>query len=207
MVEEHSTSLTSRIDPEYPTSVPTPVLSPSCQKPDLHLSTDATATATTIENKPDSIATSQPANAEQVETLCDLDIKSSVDHKKDNFKASRPNSIESKRSKSLGNTSSVDSSEDSKNKKDVKKTKSNPVKIEAANQEIDKTEGEIKEGNMTAEESVSPSRNVSSEAKSSERSESPKPGCSSQQDLGKHNFEITVIYSIFPYTKTFNFFK
>lgn len=186
MVEEHSTNLSSRIDPEYPTSALAPTLSPSCQKSDLNLSTDTTAASASItDNKPDSVATSQATNAEQKDASCDLDVRSVIDHKKDNFKTSRPNSIESKRSKSLGNASSVDSSEDSKNKKDVKKTKSNPVKIEAANAEADKAAGEIKEANMTAEESVSPGRNASSEAKSSERSESPKPGCSSQQDLGK----------------------
>lgn len=187
MVEEHSTNLSSRIDSEYPTSALAPTLSSSCQKPDLNLSTDTAAATTTNDSKPDSVATSQATNAEQKDASCELDVRGVLDHKKDTFKTSRPNSIESKRSKSLGNASSVDSSEDSKNKKDVKKTKSNPVKIESANQETDKGAGEIKESNMTAEESISPGRNVSSEAKSSERSESPKPGCSSQQDLGKLN--------------------
>lgn len=188
MVEEHSTNFSSRIDPEYSSSLPAPVLSPSCQKQaDLKLS-ERTDSATASDKPDSSVAQAQPsANAEQKDASCDLDVKTTIDHKKDTFKTSRPNSIESKRSKSLGNASSVDSSEDSKSKKDVKKTKSNPVKIDNASQEA---AAESKELSMTAEESLSPGRNASSEAKSSERSESPKPGCSSQQDLGMYNKSI-----------------
>lgn len=39
---------------------------------------------------------------------------------------------------------------------------------------------------MTAEEKLSPAKNcVTPEAKNLDRSESPKPGCSSQQDAGE----------------------
>lgn len=183
MVEEHSTNLSSRIDPEYPSSVP--ALSPSCQKSELKLSADSNAAATANDSKLDSTIPPEHANTEQKDASCDLDVKTAIDYKKDTFKTSRPNSVESKRSKSLGNAASVDSTEDSKNKKDVKKTKSNPVKIEATNQESEKAADENNETSMTIEENASPGRNASSEAKSSERSESPKPGCSSQQDLGK----------------------
>lgn len=195
MVEEHSTNLNSRIDPEYPSSIPAPILSPSCQKADLKLTERAdSASVTTVADKPDSsLVTSQPANAEQKEASCDLDVKSAIDHKKDSFKTSRPNSIESKRSKSLGNASSADSAEDSKCKKDVKKTKSNPVKIENVAQDTSADNVvEIKEVGMTAEESVSPGRNASSETKFPERNESPKPGCSNQQDLGKYVYTLHI---------------
>lgn len=129
MVEEHSTSLQSRIDTEYPNSIPAPVLSPSCPLTSDLKFTEHTDSPIHLQD----IIPPPPQN----EASCDVDVKSAVDHKKDDFKTSRPSSIDTKRSKSLGNASSVDSSDDSKFKKDVKKTRSNPVKIEAASFDLE----------------------------------------------------------------------
>lgn len=91
----------------------------------------------------------------------------------------RPNSIDSKRSKSLGNE------DESNTKKDVKKTVSNPAKLEASLQEDANTTEVETERPMTVEESVSPAKGCPTpEARNPERCESPRPGCSSQQDPG-----------------------
>lgn len=193
MVEEHSTSLQSRIDTEYPNSIPAPVLSPSCPvTSDLKLSEHADSLILQDIIPP----------PQQNEASCDVDVKSAVDHRKDDFKASRPSSIDAKRSKSLGNASSMDSGEDSKCKKDVKKTRSNPVKIEAPSFDLEEDDG-AREGGVKLEEKVSPAKNCGTpEGKNLEWEESPKPGCSSQQDAGELERRFrSLIFKILPYQK------
>jgi hypothetical protein len=123
---------------------------------------------------------------EKEPAACDLDVKCITELKKDVYKSSRPNSIESRRSKSLCNTSSVESSDDVKGKKDVKKTKSNPVKCEGPNlnaEPLDKREV------MTVEESASPGKDRSS-PDNPDRQDSPKPGCSNQPEIGNFHTDF-----------------
>ncbi|KAJ8946080.1 hypothetical protein NQ314_008980 [Rhamnusium bicolor] len=163
MVEEHSTNLTSRIDSDYPNSLPTPVPSPACLAQEIKLSEP---TSSTTVGQLDVNFIKPLLGPEEAETnACDLDVKCVSDIKKDSYKSNRPSSIESRRSKSLCNTSSVDSSEDV-NKKDVKKTKSNPVKCEVSNIDTEKTVSDSKEIIMTIEESASPLKDNSSSPRS-----------------------------------------
>lgn len=80
MVEEHSTNLTCRIDPDYPTAIPAPVLSPSCQTSDLK---DQRSEAALVESRQlPLVPAEEPAPRE-------IDLKTVVDGKKDTFKTSR----------------------------------------------------------------------------------------------------------------------
>ncbi|RZB38753.1 SAM 1, DUF3584 and/or AAA 27 domain containing protein, partial [Asbolus verrucosus] len=183
MVEEPSANLTARIDSDYPSSIPPPVSSPACPSQDLKLT--APSSGSLIGQVSDVNFVKPLLGAEEKEPVaCDLDVKCITEFKKDVYKSFRPNSVESRRSKSLCNTSSVDSNEsDVKGKKDVKKTKSNPVKYEGPNLN-DETTNEKKEVTMTAEESVSLGKDrSSSENKSAERPESPKLGCSNHPEI------------------------
>ncbi|XP_068904005.1 kazrin isoform X5 [Tenebrio molitor] len=176
MVEEHSANLTARIDSDYPSSIPPPVS--ACPSQDLKL-TDSSS-GSPIGQASDVNFVKPLLGAEEKEpAACDLDVKCITELKKDVYKSSRPNSIESRRSKSLCNTSSVESSDDVKGKKDVKKTKSNPVKCEGPNpnaEPLDKREV------MTVEESASPGKDRSS-PDNPDRQDSPKPGCSNQPEI------------------------
>ncbi|XP_049819963.1 kazrin isoform X2 [Aethina tumida] len=161
MVEEHSTNLTSRIDSDYPNSIPSPLPTPACVVQELKQQTDATIIGQVDVNfvKPPLAANTEPP-------ACELDVKCVNDPKKD----AKQTSTESKRTKPLCNANSVDSNEEA-----GKKTKTNTVKIEDKNPDN-------KEATMTIEESVSP-KNDSRSSPENQRSESPKPGCSSQPDL------------------------
>lgn len=67
----------------------------------------------------------------------------------------------------------------------MKKTVSNPAKLEGGVQEDSKAAEEEIERSMTVEESVSPAKGCATpETRNPERCESPRPGCSSQQDPG-----------------------
>ncbi|XP_030755835.1 kazrin isoform X2 [Sitophilus oryzae] len=186
MVEEHS---------EYPNSIPAPVPAPATHAPDLKTAdalfsslssaTPLSATKSDTPNKnqpnnnsatPSGTATELPATedprSDDVKPIKNGDVKKE-DHPK------KQNSIEFKqRSKSLNNTSSVDSNEDV-NKKDIHKTKSNPVKCEVLDSSEAKLDGK---NNMTIQESASPMKDTRSSPEN-QRSESPKPGCSSQPDM------------------------
>ncbi|XP_018567349.1 kazrin isoform X2 [Anoplophora glabripennis] len=178
MVEEHSANLTSRIDSDYPNSLPAPVPGPACLAQELKLSESASSSTTA--GQADANFVKPLLGSEEADTnACDVDVKCVSDNKKDSYKSNRPNSIESRRSKSLCNTSSVDSNEDAK--KEIKKTKSNPVKCEISNVDTEKTASDSKEISMTIEESASPLKDSRSSPEN--RSDSPKPGCSSQPDL------------------------
>lgn len=196
MVEEHSTNLTTRIDSDYPNSIPAPISSSACHAqepkhsdptivPSSAITTTTTAAATATTATPTisqvDVINTKPllGTDDKTKPACDVDIKCANNDviNIDNFKSDRPNSIESRRSKSLCNTSSVDSSVEEVNKKDVKKTKSNPVKAELFS-DTDKTEA-----NMTVDENASPLKDNRSSPEN-QRSDSPKPGCSSQPDIG-----------------------
>ncbi|CAH1105563.1 unnamed protein product [Psylliodes chrysocephalus] len=170
MVEEHSTDLTCRIESDYPNSSPIAVPSPACTIHEAKVveTPPATSTACQIE-----VNLQQPTlGDEKVIIDCDVDIKIN-----DNKKNNKINSIEARRSKSL----SIEIGEDS-NKKDIKKCKSNPVKSEESNTtDNEKAVEDSKEIEMTVEENV----NVFKGSRSSleTRSDSPKPGCSSQPDI------------------------
>ncbi|XP_063925804.1 kazrin isoform X3 [Zophobas morio] len=180
MVEEHSANLTARIDSDYPSSIPPPVSNSACPSQDLKL-TDSSS-GSPIGQVSDVNFVKPLLGAEEKETAaCDLDVKCITELKKDVYKSSRPSSIESRRSKSLCNTSSVESSDDVKGKKDVKKTKSNPVKCEGPT--TSETTNDKKD-TMTVEESASPAKDRSSpETQGADRQESPKPGCSTQPEI------------------------
>lgn len=179
MVEEHSANLTARIDSDYPISLPTQLSTSNLPSQDLKL-TDSPS-GSPLGQVTDVNFIKPLLGAEEKEpAACDLDVKCITDLKKDVYKSSRPSSIESRRSKSLCNTSSIDSNDDIKHKKDVKKTKSNPVKCENSSEIIEKVD------KMTVEESVSLGKDRTSPEIQigQDRIESPKPGCSNQQEIG-----------------------
>lgn len=177
MVEEHSTDLTTRIDSEYPNSSSGPIPNPACLINEIKLAESASAASASCSVDINIIRPSPGSGDEVKINNCDVDIKL-LDNKKNNYKTSRPNSIESRRSKSL----SVEVDEDV-NKKDVKKTRSNPVHTEESTIETEKIDNDTKEVEMTIAEGSSPLKDSRSSLET--RSDSPKPGCSSQPDIGK----------------------
>ncbi|KAK9891343.1 hypothetical protein WA026_014583 [Henosepilachna vigintioctopunctata] len=181
MVEEHSSNLTSRIDSDYPNTIPAPLSSPSSQFDSLKLS-DSPSDAL------DSFVTPLLAAEKGKDGSCDLESRCMVaDLRKDNYRSSRPSSIESRRSKSLVNASSVsvDSGEETKpSKRDVKKTRSNPVRCSEGQNFFSERVSEFKNNIMTVDENVSPLKDRSSPDTGDRLSKtgSPKPGCSSHPD-------------------------
>lgn len=175
MVEEHSTDLTARIDSDYPNSSSAPIPHPACLINEIKLAESASA-APASSSVNINIIKSSPGDEVKTNN-CDVD-NDLLDNKKNIYKSSRPNSIESRRSKSL----SVELDEDVC-KKDVKKTKSNPVRIEESAIETEKADNDKKEVEMTIAERASPLKDSRSSLET--RSDSPKPGCSSQPDIGK----------------------
>ncbi|KAJ8909717.1 hypothetical protein NQ315_013802, partial [Exocentrus adspersus] len=160
MVEEHSANLTSRIESDYLNSHQAPISSPACLAKELKLSESASSSTT----------------VGQIDAnICII----TADIQKDSCNSNRPNTIETRRSKSLCNTSSVDPNEDAN--KDIKKTRSNPIKYEVTNIDTEKTVTDNKEDNMTIEENTSSLKESRSSPEN--RSDSPKPGCSGQPDL------------------------
>lgn len=183
MVEEHSTDLTARIDSDFPNNSLAPITNPACLINEIKLAESASAAAASSACVDINIVRPTPATGDEVKiNNCDVDIKS-LDNKKNNFKSSRPTSIESRRNKSL----SVELEEDI-SKKDVKKTRSNPVHSEEYTIETEKIENDTKEIEMTIADSASPLKDSRSSLET--RSDSPKPGCSSQPDLGKNYMQI-----------------
>lgn len=177
MVEEHSTDLTARIDSDFPNNPLGPIPNPACLINEIKLTETASAAASSSSVDINSIRPSPGSGDEVKINNCDVDNKL-IDNKKSSFKSSRPTSIESRRNKSL----SVELDEDIC-KKDVKKTKSNPVHTADYTIETEKIENDTKEVEMTIAESASPLKDSRSSLET--RSDSPKPGCSSQPDLGK----------------------
>ncbi|CAG9768186.1 unnamed protein product [Ceutorhynchus assimilis] len=167
MVEEHSSSLASRIESDYPNSIS--ISTAACNSQGLKLSDDAIPATTP------SLSLSQNNDLKPILSEPeDNKLLRNGDVKKDDFISSKSNSIESRRSKSLNNTSSLDSSEEI-SKRDIQKTRSNPVNCE-------RLETEIRIDNMTIQESASPIKDNRSSPEN-QRSDSPKPGCSSQPDM------------------------
>lgn len=103
--------------------------------------------------------------------------KLASENKLTNFKSSRPNSVETRRSKSL----SVELGEETK--KDIKKTRSDPINPEEVKGDTEQIEQEVREIEMTIKETASPLKDSRSSLDT--RSDSPKPGCSSQPDIGE----------------------
>ncbi|KAF7266129.1 hypothetical protein GWI33_020501 [Rhynchophorus ferrugineus] len=170
MVEEH---------PEYPNSIPAPAPLPASQ------ASDAKPTDLTVDALFPSCT--KPDLAKAAPTILDFATKDTKepenpkpkngDARKEEFKSARPSSIEAKRNRSLNNSNSLDSNEDA-TKRDLQKTKSNTVKIELTETE---QKFDCKE-NMTIQESASPVKDNRSSPEN-QRSDSPKPGCSSQPDM------------------------
>nr|CAI5833753.1 unnamed protein product [Callosobruchus analis] len=207
MVEEHSLDLASRIDSDYPSTAPfgpfpgtgnengstaspesdvkladgcTPAVpEPSQQSaPPQPPTTFTDSSAATGGGKEAGVTA---ANAAQHTKLNDCDVEFNVllrdNTGKAASKANRRDSIESKKIKSL----SVDLNEidNSGQKKDVKKTKSDPSAQRVGSEET-KEEGKESNG-MTVQDEASPLKDSRSSLET--RSDSPKPGCSSQPDL------------------------
>ncbi|XP_028135853.1 kazrin isoform X6 [Diabrotica virgifera virgifera] len=172
MVEEHSTDLTSRIESDYPNSSPAAIPSPACTAHEAKV----VETLPVASISPLDVNFLKPTLGEDKVIDCDVDLKYSNDNKKNN-KSNRPNYIETKRSKSL----SVEGPEDI-SKKDIKKTRSNPLKSEDSSADNEKIIDDTKEVEMTVEENIA---TVLKGSRSSleTRSDSPKPGCSSQPDI------------------------
>lgn len=178
MVEEHSTDLTARIDSDFPNSSLAPIPNPACLINEIKLAESASA-ATASSSVDITIVRPSPGSAEEAKiNNCDVDNK--LADKKNSFKSSRPTSTESRRNKSL----SIELDEEI-SKKDVKKTRSNPVHSEEYTIETEKIDNDTKEIEMTIAESASPLKDSRSSLET--RSDSPKPGCSSQPDLGKNS--------------------
>lgn len=174
MVEEHSTDLTSRIDSDYPHTNPAPVPSSACLVNEIKLVEPTPASSSSFDVN---CAKSSLSVAGDEVKINDCDVDNKFSDNKNNYKSNnRPNSIEARKSKSL----SVELED--VNKKDVKKTKSNPVVVEDCTAETEKIENDTKETEMTIEESASPLKDSRSSLET--RSDSPKPGCSSQPDMG-----------------------
>ncbi|XP_066255561.1 kazrin isoform X1 [Euwallacea similis] len=185
MVEEHSSSLTARIESDYPSSTPVPFPSPACNAHELKLSDVAAPVSPSPVAQHDLLKSSAQTTINRDENK-EPQTKSETDscklrngdiRKEDGFKANNNSSIESKRSRSLNNTSSLESNEDVC-KRDVQKTRSDPVKCELL-ETADKAD---LKGNMTILESASPVKDSRSSPEN-QRSESPKPGCSTQPDM------------------------
>ncbi|CAH1982381.1 unnamed protein product [Acanthoscelides obtectus] len=206
MVEEHSLDLASRIDSDYPSTSPGGPFGPfstggtgstASPESDVKLA-DGNFTPAVLPEPPaqppqppiifsDSSITVGGGKEAAVGAVqdtklndCDVDfnvlLRDNSSRVTSNYKPNRHDSIESKKSKSL----SVDLNEtDSGSKKDVKKTKSDPS---AQRLGSDDTKEEGKESNgMTVQDEASPLKDSRSSLET--RSDSPKPGCSSQPDL------------------------
>ncbi|KAL3285426.1 hypothetical protein HHI36_019528 [Cryptolaemus montrouzieri] len=179
MVEEHSANLTSRIDSDYPNTIPAPLSSPS-QFDNLKLSDSPSDTL-------DSFVTPLLTTEKEKDVTGDLDARCVTgEPRKEAYRSSRPSSIESRRSRSLVNASSasVDSEEAKHSKRDVKKTRSNPVRCSDGQNLFSERVSEYKNSIMTVDENISPLKDRSS-PDSGERlskTDSPKPGCSSHPD-------------------------
>lgn len=109
MVEEHSANLISRINSDYPNTIPAPLSSPSSQFDNLKLSNSSSEAL-------DSFVTPLLSADKEKDTTSDLDVRTAIGElKKEGYRSSRPSSIESRRSKSLVNASSasVDSGRES----------------------------------------------------------------------------------------------
>ncbi|XP_022917491.1 kazrin isoform X2 [Onthophagus taurus] len=176
MVEEHSTNLKTQIESEYS---PLNAMHVSAS---LKSSTDAMHDVTEYISviKSNDIDNQQMGIMMSEKPIVDdgTDVSSST--KKLGSKSStRPSSIESKRSKSLCNTSSVDSQEDPKTKKDVKKSQSNPIKCDGDPIEDD-GDAKVKcdELDMKVMEKSSPVESLASDFLSVGRNDSPKPSTS-----------------------------
>lgn len=106
MVEEHSSSLNSRIESDYPSSTPAPISSPAYHFQDLKLTDAVSAIA------PSSVIKNGPTNDDNKHIQTDQDKLRNGDIKKQDSLKTTSNPIDAKRSKSLNNASSLDSNEE-----------------------------------------------------------------------------------------------
>ncbi|KAK9716745.1 SAM domain (Sterile alpha motif) [Popillia japonica] len=210
MVEEHSTNIKTQIESEYSPSNAVHVAanlknrdsilggdSDFNTKPlDSDIQTLTTTSSVTTTNLVTTTATSMMISGEKT-NIDDVDGNTSKqENAKKGFKSSKPASIDSKRSKSLCNTSSVDSAEDSKTKKEsngagsgsgsvTKQPQSNPTKCDNQNDnnETKKSdEKEIKTMNNLEEQSSPTDNLIGTDFLNLTKPESPKAGSSTQQD-------------------------
>ncbi|GJQ77205.1 hypothetical protein Trydic_g14876 [Trypoxylus dichotomus] len=213
MVEEHSTNIKTQIESEYSPSNSVHVaahlknresilvegdfnLKPSDSDIQSLTTTAAATTAVasatvTVTNAPIAMNTGEKTTADDVDGA-----SAKQDNAKKGFKSSKPASIDSKRSRSLCNTSSVDSTEDTKTKKEnnggagggsggSKQPQSNPTKCDNQNDNNESKksdEKEIKTMNNVDEKSSPIDNLISSDFLNLTKPDSPKPGCSTQQD-------------------------
>lgn len=153
MVEEHSVNLTTRIDSEYPSSTPTPSREATDSKRSEYKDSSTILLDSNTLEQNDSIKEKNVENVESKEITSQNIIS------------------ETKRSKSLCSATSLESTEESKtNKEIIKKCKSAPTKTESIESESKAVI--VEEVSITKENGQNPSR-----------AESPKPGCSNQQDF------------------------
>lgn len=181
MVEEHSANLTARIDPECPSSTPTPSRETHDPKRSDYKDTSSILISEIADRTPDSLFSADPEDTNNKKVNLNVETECSKTDNNLNLKQS----TETKRSKSLGNANSVDSSEETKSNKDgIKKCKSAPLKTEVAESAVDVKKPD-KEFAMTVQESTTPIVDRDTpDSRGLEKPESPKPGCSSQQDFG-----------------------
>lgn len=118
MVEEHSSSLVSRIESDYPNSIPVPISNSACNAQELKISDAAASEATppssslpVAQNDLVKNAIGGDSGKETKKEQDDTKLRNG-DIRKEEFKTNKPSSIESRRSKSLNNTSSLDSNEE-----------------------------------------------------------------------------------------------
>ncbi|ERL93632.1 hypothetical protein D910_10920 [Dendroctonus ponderosae] len=160
MVEEHSSSLAARIESDYPSPAPVPFSSPACAAQEAKIADAADVPAPTL----------APARRDLLKTLS-TDADTAQTSGVPAVKLKNGGIQETRRSQSLN--ISVDSN-DEVNKRDVHKTRSDPVKCDL--------ETEPNRETMTIQQSASPVKDSRSSPEN-QRSDSPKPGCSSQPDM------------------------
>lgn len=177
MVEEHSMNIKTQIESEYSPSNAVHVTANHKNKDNI---LDGDFTSNT---KLSDCDIPNVTSMNVIEKATDEVDMAKQDLKK-NFKNSKPSSIDSKRSKSLCNTSSLDSSEDSKAKKE-NKSPSNPIKHDNQNDDNEVKNIDETEIKTSIEEKVSPTENLAVDFLNMTKPESPKAGSSTQQDHGK----------------------
>lgn len=201
MVEEHSTNIKTQIESEYSSSNAVHVAANLKNRESAILEGDFKLPDSDIQSLVGAMNAGEKATTSAASAEDPADGAKQQEQAKKGFKCSKPSSIDSKRSRSLCNTSSVDSAEDSKAKKEVGastsgigKPQSNPTKCDNNqndNNEV-KISDEVEIKTNVVEDKSSPTDNlIGAEFLNLSKPESPKPGSSTQPDHGKQ-----ILYTI-----------
>ena len=188
MVEEYSATINTHLDSDYSPSNAAH-LAPSTKCKDIPAEVDLVLNVAPIPKSTNGDDGAFPFNVAE-EKISDDEIcdASKREVKNTNYRKTGP--VESKRSKSLCNAGSTEVADESKSKRDVKKSQSNPIKTDNQNEDVGVKVGDEREAGVDSGDKCSPAANVSSaDALDGARLESPKPGCS-QQDCGEHVFHF-----------------